>query len=333
MVIVVAKDGTGDFTLIQEAVDSIPEDHSGHSTIYIKEGIYQEKLVITKSKLSLIGEAGKRVVISYGDYARKPLPNGKKMGTFASYTVLIACNQFVANNIVFENSAGPGSKVGQAVAVYADGDELEFHHCTFLGSQDTLFTGPLPPKPIEGDRFGGPRDGMERKVGRSYFKHCYIEGDVDFIFGSATSVFHQCEIHSLNRYSNPNGFITAASTPEGEEYGYVFIDCRLTSTADANTVYLGRPWRDFAKTAFIHCWMDKHIKAEGWHNWEKSHVESTTLYVEFDSYGPGGNMEKREKWSKILSKEEVEKYQLKHIFHVDDNWDGWDQQRRKEIEE
>ncbi|WP_100407421.1 pectinesterase family protein [Bacillus solitudinis] len=313
---IVAQDGSGEFTTIQEAIDSIPEKNTERVILSIKAGVYKEKLVINKPFISLIGTNKEKVLITFGDYARKLQANGEQMGTFSTYSALITGEGFVAKNITFENHAGLGTQVGQAVAAYVDGDKIEFHNCSFLGSQDTVFTGPLPPKPKEGNRFGGPRDGLERKVGRNYFKKCYIEGDVDFIFGSATAIFQECEIYSLDRSSDVNGFITAASTPIEEKFGYVFIDCRLTSNAAANTVYLGRPWRNYAKTAFINCWMGEHIKAEGWHNWDKPDAEKTTYYAEYNSRGPGGSMEKRVEWAKALTKDEVKEYSIENVLRT-----------------
>lgn len=311
---IVAQDGTGQFTSIQEAINSIPKDNKTDVTIQIKDGVYKEKLVIDKPYITLEGACYENVKITYDDYALKQLPNGEKMGTFATYTALITGDYFTAKNITFENSAGCGSVVGQAVAVYIDADIIRFENCALLGHQDTLFIAPLPPKPIEGNRFGGPRDGLERKVGRSYFHHCYIEGDIDFIFGSGKAFFEECEIFSLNRNEEVNGYITAASTPIDEQYGFVFHNCRLKSDANSRTVYLGRPWRDYAKTIFINCWMGAHIKEEGWHNWEKRHAEETTFYAEYNSSGPGGVCDRRVKWSKQLTEKEAREFSLENVL-------------------
>jgi pectinesterase len=317
---IVAQDGSGQFTKIQEAIDSIPVDNQNRIMITIKDGVYKEKLEINKPLITLVGTDRDKVKVTFDDYAKKTI-NGEKMGTFGSYSSIITADGFMAKNITFENNAGSGTVVGQAVAVYVDADQVEFHSCSFLGSQDTLFTAPLPPKPIEGDRFGGPRDGLERKKWcRSYFKDCYLEGDVDFIFGSATALFQDCEINSLDQSKEINGYITAASTPQDQKHGYVFIDCKLTSTAAAHTVYLGRPWRDYAKTVFINCWMGEHIREEGWHNWDKKHAEKTTYYAEYNSQGPGGNMEKREPWAKVLTEDELQEYTLENILGSGEKW-------------
>ena len=317
---IVAQDGSGLFTTIQEAIDNIPEDNTARVVIYIKDGVYKEKLEINKPFVSLIGTHRDKVKITFDDYALKLSDNGEKMGTFGSYSCIVTGDAFLSKNITFENNAGMGSVVGQAVAMYVDADQAEFHDCSFLAHQDTLFTAPLPPKPIEGNSFGGPRDGMEQSPCCSYFKNCYLEGDVDFIFGSATTVFENCEIHSLDRKMDVNGYVTAASTPVGQKYGYVFFHCTLSSKAAAQTVYLGRPWRDYAKTVFIHTWMGEHIKEEGWHNWDKPQAEQTTFYAEYNSRGPGGNMDKRVPWAKSLTDEQVKEYTLENIFGSLEGW-------------
>lgn len=310
----VAKDGSGDFKTMKEAINSIPSGNSEKTVINIKNGIYKEKLCIDMSNITLIGEDKFNTILTYDDYAYKLFPSGEKMGTFNSYSTLIGGDNFTAENITFENSAGSGDIYGQAVAIYVDGDKARFKNCRFLGCQDTIFTGPLPPKPMSGDFFGGPKDRAPRRTVRQYYEGCYIKGDIDFIFGSATAVFKDCEIFSNNRDSEVNGYITAASTAQGESFGYVFINCKLTSDAAPGSVYLGRPWRDFAKTTFINCFMGEHIIDEGWHDWDKCDARSTISYEEYNSSGPGGNPNKRASWAKILSYEEVMKDNIKDIL-------------------
>ena len=317
---IVALDGSGNFKSIQEAINSIPIGNTEKVQINVKNGVYKEKLFIDKPNISLIGESKEKTILTYDDYANKTFPNGEKMRTFNSYSIFIGGDNFFAENLTFENSAGMGSVVGQAVAAYVDADRVKFMNCRFLANQDTLFTGPLPLKPIIGNDFGGPRDNIERRYGRQYYENCYIRGDIDFIFGSATAVFKNCEIFSNNLNEEVNGYITAASTPEGAKYGYVFIDCRLTSDAAPQTVYLGRPWRDHAKTAFINCWMDEHIKAEGWHNWGKKHAEKTVEFLEYNSTGPGGKMDGRVSWARTLAPEEMEAYSVKRVLAGTDGW-------------
>lgn len=316
----VALDGSGDYNNLQDAIDAIPENNFQRVIIRVKKGIYKQKLNITKAFITLIGEDAENTIITFDDYARKPLLNGDPMRTFNSYSVFIAGDNFIAENITFENTAGAGSVVGQAVAAYVDGDRMQFKNCRFLANQDTLFTGPLPPKPMEGSTFGGPREGQERRNSRQYYESCYIEGDIDFIFGSATVVFNKCMIFSKNRGEEINGYITAASTPGENKFGYVFVDCKLISDAKEQSVYLGRPWRDFAKTAYINCWMGEHIISEGWHNWNKTSAEKLVCYVEYKSYGPGAALDKRVSFSKILNDTEVEKYSIINVLAGNDNW-------------
>ncbi|MGV2884888.1 pectinesterase family protein [Paenibacillus taichungensis] len=324
----VAADGSGDFPSIQAAIDAIPADCTEKYTIRIKPGTYVEKLHIEKAMVHLVGAGADQTIITYDDYALKKFPNGELYHTFHSYTAFIGADDFTAEGLSFINSAGPGREVGQALAVYVDGDRAAFRHCRFIGHQDTIFTGPMPEHPIDRSFFGGPRDGAERRKLRQYYEDCYIEGDVDFIFGSATAVFQGCEIFAKNRLSDVaaaegevNGWITAASTPEDARYGYVFIDCDLTSNAPPQSVYLGRPWRNHAKVCFLNCWMGAHVKQEGWHNWNKNDAEATVAYFEYHSAGPGaGSVMGRVPWAKILSEQEAAEYTVPVILSGEDGW-------------
>jgi pectinesterase len=318
--VIVSKNGDGDYKTIQEAIDSIPKDNNSRVVINIKNGVYKEKININKPFITFIGECAEETILTFDDNALKLFPNGDQYGTFNSYSTIITGDDFTAENITFENSAGDGRIVGQALASYIDADRVSFKNCRFLGCQDTIFTAPLPPSPKKGNSFGGPRDNNEKRMVRQYFENCYIRGDVDFIFGSATTVFNRCEIYSNDRNSELNGYITAASTPEGEKFGYVFIDCKLTSDATPESVYLGRPWRDFAKTVFINTYMGEHIKNEGWHNWNRESAEESTFYAEYNSYGPGAKMDQRVKWAKILTDGEAKDYTVENVLKGNDNW-------------
>lgn len=313
----VAKDGSGGFKTLQQAINSIPKGNTEKIVINIKRGIYKEKIYINVPNVTLIGENKLYTIFTYGDYANKVLASGEKMGTFNSFSTFIGGDNFSAENITFENSAGSGDIYGQAIAIYVDADKARFKNCRFIGCQDTIFTGPLPPKPRLGNLFGGPKEGVPRRAVRQYYEECYISGDVDFIFGSATAVFVKCEIFSRNRDLTVNGYITASSTPIGERFGYVFIDCKLISDATQSSVYLGRPWRDYAKTTFINCFMGEHIIGSGWHNWERVATQSTVSYEEYNSSGPGGKMHNRAVWAKILNDEEVKEYNLEDILGID----------------
>ena len=324
----VATDGSGDYTTIQAAIDAIPDYPEAKCEIRIKSGVYVEKLDIEKPMVHLIGEGAEQTVITYDDYALKTFPNGELYHTFHSYTVFVGSDDFTAEGLSFVNSAGPGKVVGQALAIYVDGDRAAFRNCRFIGHQDTIFTGPLPEQPLDRSFFGGPRDGAERRKLRQYYESCYIEGDVDFIFGSATAVFKDCEIFSKVRVSGADqvqeevqGYVTAASTPEDVKYGYVFIDCDLTSNAPPESVYLGRPWRNYAKVCFLKCWIGAHVKQEGWHNWNKTDAESTVVFAEYNSSGPGkAQAGGRVPWANLLTEQEAAEYTVPLILSGEDDW-------------
>lgn len=292
---VVAKDGSGDFQSIQEAFDAVPDFRKNETKILLKPGTYKEKLVLATSKTNvfLIGESAEKTIVTFDDFAQKKNKFGEEMGTTGSTSFFVFGDGFYAKNITFENSAGP---VGQAVAVRVDGDKVMFEQCRFLGFQDTLYP--------HGDR------------SRQYYKDCYIEGTVDFIFGWSTAVFENCEIFS----KKGGGYVTAASTEEATAHGFVFIDCRLTSDGAPESVYLGRPWRDYAQTVFINTAMGAHIKREGWHNWNKPNAEKTAFYAEYGSVGPGATSTERASWSYQLTEEEADNYSVKAILAGEDGW-------------
>ena len=229
----------GSFSTVTDAVNSIPADNSGNVTVYIEPGIYYEKLTIDRPFLTFIGtgDGSADTVLTYDDYAAFLMPDGMKRGTFRSYSVFIDTHDITMKNLTIENASGDSATHGQALALYADGDRLFFDNIRLLGHQDTLFTGPLPPKEKELNGFIGPKQYAPRINGRHYYKNCYICGDVDFIFGSATAYFEGCVIESLSRYEGKDaydengnakiqGYVTAASTAEGQEYGYVFSDSK-----------------------------------------------------------------------------------------------------------
>jgi pectinesterase len=285
---VVAKDGSGDFITVQEAINAIPDFRKNRTTIFIKNGVYTEKLVLPASKtnVSFIGEDVEKTILTHNDFASKKNIFGEEMGTTGSTSFYIFGNGFLAQNITFENSSGP---VGQAVAVRIDGDMVAFNNCRFLGFQDTLYP--------HGDN------------SRQYYKNCYIEGTVDFIFGWSTAVFDRCTI-----FCKDHGYITAPSTDENTGFGFVFLNCNITGDAPENSFYLGRPWRPYGKSVFIECNLDKHIKPEGWHNWGSIDKEKTAFFAEYKNSGIGADIEKRVKWSHQLSAEEAQQYTIKNIL-------------------
>jgi pectinesterase len=300
----VAQDGSGNFTTIQAAVNSVRDLGQWRVKIRIKKGIYHEKLVIPswKTKISLIGEDKEKTVITNSDFSGKAYPGGRdafgndKFSTYTSYTVLVQGDDFTAENLTIENTAG---RVGQAVALHVEGDRCVIVNCRLSGNQDTLYAA--------------------TEESRQYYKDCDIEGTTDFIFGEATAVFENCNIKSL-----ANSYITAAATSPRQPFGFVLINCKLIAADGVNKVYLGRPWRPYAKTVFLHSAVGKHIVPEGWHPWKGDAMfkdkELTSYYAEYGNTGPGAVTTSRVSWSKLLSKKEAQQYTLKNVLGGKDNW-------------
>lgn len=263
---VVAKDGSGDFFTVQEAVNAVPDFSDSQTYMLVRDGIYKEKIIVPQSKrnLSMIGQGN--VVLTYSDTAHTLSSCGKELGTPGSASVFIFPDNFYCENITFENPSGVSA--GQAVACLTGGDRMFFNKCRFLGFQDTLYA------------YG---------FGRQYYEDCFIEGSVDFIFGPAVALFNKCEI-SNNR---SKGYITAPSTPQYNKYGLVFMDCKLTSRDGIELCWLSRPWREYGQTVFIRCDMGDHIRPEGWHNWRKPEREKTAFYAEYGCTGPGSDTSRR----------------------------------------
>jgi pectinesterase len=282
-VFTVAKDGSGDFKYIQDAIDAMRVYPLGRITLYIKNGVYNEKINLpeTNVDVTFIGESVDSTIIIFNDYSGRG-----KLTTFTSYTAKISGNRFVAENITFVNNAG---RVGQAVALYVDADKAVFKNCKFIGEQDTIFASG------EGSR--------------QYFKDCYIEGTTDFIFGPSTALFDDCIIHA-----KVNSFIAAANTPKDKKFGFVFLNCNITVDSSVTEEYLGRPWRAYAKTAFINCTLPKQIIPAGWSNWDNADNENTVFYAEYKNEGEGANISQRAKWSKQLTDAEAKEYTIANIF-------------------
>ena len=291
--LVVSRDGTGDFRTLQEAVESARAFMDYTVTIYVKNGVYKEKVIVPSwvENIDIIGEDRDKTIITYDDHA-----NINKMGTFRTYTVKVEGSDITFKNLTIENNA---AQLGQAVALHTEGDRLKFINCRILGNQDTIYTG--------------------AKFTRLYFKDCYIDGTTDFIFGPSTALFENCMIHSKR-----NSYVTAASTPKEAKYGYIFKHCKLTAEPGVDKVYLGRPWRPYAYTLFIECELGKHIVPAGWHNWGKQSNEETARYMEYKNTGEGTNASERVAWSKQLTKKEAEAVTVDAIFGTQSNWNPID---------
>ncbi len=285
--IVVDQKGSGQYQTVQAAINSIPANNNQQKIIYIKNGTYTEKLTITQPRITLQGESATGTILSYN------ATNVSSGSTTNSASTTVKGDYFQAKTITFRNNAGINA--GQAVAFYNNADKAVYTDVRFLGHQDTVYTP---------------------GTGRQYFKNCYIEGTVDFIFGSATVVFDQCQIHSLG-----SGYVTAASTGADTKYGYVFLNSRLTSSGTANqSVYLGRPWRPYSAVTYINTDMGAHIQPTGWDNWRDPANEATARYYEYASKGAGANNNARVKWAKFLTNEQAKAITIQTVLGGTDQW-------------
>lgn len=292
--LVVARDGTGQFRNVAEAIEVCRAFMEYHKVIYVKKGIYKEKLVIPQwlTNIEICGEDRDQTIITYDDHANIFLPEiGKGMGTFRTYTLKIQGSKITLKNITIENNA---ARLGQAVALHTEGDQLTFINCRFLGHQDTIYTG--------------------NAHSRQYFKDCYIEGTTDFIFGPATAWFEHCDI-----FCKADSYITAASTPQDVPYGYVFNNCCITADKNVTKVYLGRPWRDYGYTLFMNCELPAVIRPQGWHHWQKER-EQTARYMEYNNRGEGAATNERVSWSRQLTKKEAQQITPQKVLSINDTW-------------
>ena len=290
--LVVAADGSARYKTVQEAIAAAPTGTRANPVIiHIKPGIYKELIYVQREKrfVRLIGEDAARTVLTYGLHANMTGLDGKPIGTFRTPTAVIDADDFIVENITFENSAGP---VGQALAIRIDGDRVAFRNCRFLGWQDTIFTN----------------------RGRHYFEDCYIEGHVDFIFGGSTAFFERCHIRCLK-----DGYITAASTPDDHVYGFVFSNCKITGESNVKT-YLGRPWRSYSSVLFLNTDMSAVVRPEGWNNWNQPDREKTSRYGEFNSSGLGANSNGRVAWARRQSATEARAITAEKVLGGFDRW-------------
>jgi len=294
---VVAKDGTGDYETIQAAIDGAKSFPPDRIRILVRAGVYDEKVEVHawNPDVTLVGERAGETVITHDDHFER-IDRGRN-STFFTHTLKVRGNDFRARNLTVENSAGP---VGQAVALHVDADRASFENCRFLGHQDTVYAA--------------------GEGARQYFSDCYVEGTTDFVFGGATAVFENCRVHS-----KADSYVTAASTPEREPFGFVFLDCELTADADVSEVYLGRPWRNHARTAFLRTRMNSHVLPAGWHNWSRPEAEQTVEYAEYDSRGPGAEGE-RVPWATALTEAEAERYSKPNVLGSASRGEWWDRE-------
>jgi pectinesterase len=303
MQIVVAADGTGDFRTVQEAFDAVPDNSLERTFVLIKPGVYSGQKILARQKnnVTLQGQQKESTILTWDINTNEEQPAGTNLKYKGTALVVLADN-FRADNLTFQNTSGDH---GQALALRIDGDRAVVNNSRLLGWQDTVMLN----------------------NGRHYFKNSYIEGRVDFIYGSATAVFDHCEIRSKN-----GGYVTAASTPPERPYGFVFLDSKLTSDpapwvdpagkpAKATPLaYLGRPWRPYGSVTFVNTDMGAHIRPEGWNNWGKPENEKTARYAEYRSSGPGANPDKRAGWSKQLGDAQARELTIENILGGSDHW-------------
>ena len=318
--ITVDKNGSGDYTTIQQAVDAA----SAGALILVREGVYDEKLVVHKPDLRIVGESRKNTVLTHSDYAKMLFEDGTEQGTFCTYTLLVCADGVTIENMTVRNDAGPGKIVGQAVAVYAAADRCSFRSCDMIANQDTLFCGPASEKtarvslPYDIGPLDSPGDCGE--LGRRvYFEDCFIRGDIDFIFGSYRCWFERCTLFCNDRGAKVNGYYTAANTPWEQPYGFIFHECELTGDAAEGTVLLGRPWRGGAHTLFIKCKMGACVHPAGWQDWDAERPV-TRRYGEYKNVGPGADLTARHPNSSILTDEEAATVTLEAVLGGKDGW-------------
>jgi pectinesterase len=291
--LVVAPDGSGRFKTVQEAIMAVPSGSRDNPVvIHIKPGIYMELIYIQREKrfFKLVGENPTNTILTFNLFAGITNAEGKPIGTFKTPSTTIDADDFTAENLTFENSAGP---VGQALTLRVDGDRAAFRHCRFLGWQDTIL--------------------LNR--GRQYFEDCYIAGQTDFIFGAATAWFEKCRINCLR-----DGYITAASTPVDQPFGFVFSNCKITGDKPDVKTFLGRPWRIYASTIYLNTEMSDVVRPEGWNDWKKPESHPTARYAEFNSTGAGASPTNRPGWTKLLTATEAQIVTVEKVLGGSDGW-------------
>ena len=319
---IIAKDGSGDFTSIQAAIDAIPGGGRTPTILLLRMDEYHERVIVNKDNVRIIGEARDRTVITNSACAKDLNPDGTERGTFLSFTMLVTGRNVEVENLTIRNDAGDGREVGQAVAVYAAGDRGVWRNCRMIASQDTLLCGPLMPK-VEADI--APRKSQAECVetvgdcppthSRQYFEDCYIQGDVDFIFGPYRCWFERCTLFMNAR----GGLYTAANTPESQPYGFVFRKCFLTGACEEGQAFLGRPWRKFARTVFLECEMDEHVAPQGFSDWDEA-KKITERCAEYGTTGARADQSTRHPQQKRMTAQEAACVTIPEVIGGWDNW-------------
>ncbi|KDP28190.1 hypothetical protein JCGZ_13961 [Jatropha curcas] len=273
--LIVAKDGSGNFTTVSEAVAAAPNSSNARFVIYIKAGAYFENVDVHKKKnmLMFIGDGIGKTVIK----ANRSVVDG--WTTFRSATVAVVGNGFIAKGITFENSAGPS--MHQAVALRSGSDLSAFYQCSFVGYQDTLYVHSL----------------------RQFYRECDVYGTIDFIFGNAAVVFQNCNLYARQPNENQKNIVTAQGREDpNQNTGISILNCKVAAAADLIPVkssfktYLGRPWKEYSRTVYITSYIDDLIDPAGWLEWNGDFALKTLYYGEYMNRGPGSNTSGRVTW-------------------------------------
>ena len=296
----VDAEGKGDFKTLTEAAAAL-KGGTEETLLKISPGEYRESIVFECSNLTVEGDSQDLVYICDSRYARMKDQNGNEIGTFNTAVIRTDGENIKIRNVTIENNAGVGFKIGQAVALYSDGNGFVCENCKIIAHQDTLFTAPFPETNRKGVNEGfGPKGDLPRVPTKQYFRNCYIEGDIDFIFGGASVLFEDCTIFSRdvitehrmkemiesadndwdgNKSSALRGYVCAPSTVADLKYGYLFLNCKFKSNCPSDTVYLGRPWREYGSAYFVDCVIGGHIKPELFSDWDNKENRNTCRFV------------------------------------------------------
>ncbi|KAJ4705646.1 Pectinesterase [Melia azedarach] len=295
----VDRNGCCNFTSVQSAVDAVPINSLKRNIILVNSGIYYEKVTVAKAKpnITFQGQGYTSTAIAWNDTAKSA------NGTFYSGSVQVFASNFVAKNISFMNVApipSPGDVGAQAVAIRVSGDQSAFWGCGFFGAQDTLHDD----------------------KGRHYFRDCYIQGSIDFIFGNAKSLYENCQLISMANPVTPGSkAITGAVTAHGraskdDNTGFAFVNCSVGGTG---RIWLGRAWRPFSRVVFALTSMTDIIAPEGWNDFNDPTRDQTVFYGEYNCTGAGADMTFRAPYVQRLNDTQVSQF-LNISFIDGDQW-------------
>ncbi|KAJ8764718.1 hypothetical protein K2173_009103 [Erythroxylum novogranatense] len=293
-VITVDVNGNGEFQSVQAVVDSVPGNNMKNVLIFISAGYYIEKVVVpaTKPYITFQGAGRDVTVIEWHDRASDPGPDGAMLRTYRTASVTVFASYFSARNISFKNTAPapmPGMQGWQAAAFRISGDKAYFSGCGFYGAQDTLCDD----------------------AGRHYFKECYIEGSIDFIFGNGRSMYKDCELHSI---ANRFGSIAAQDRNSADEKtGFAFVGCRVTGTGP---LYVGRAMGQYSRIVYSYTYFDDVVAHGGWDDWDHvSNKNKTAFFGVYKCWGEGAEAVRGVSWARELDYESAHKFLSKSFVN------------------